>query len=84
MHPDIIPNPTFARTSAYKLTLMLMSVYMPESLIIPAWAQHREASVIRRQWCKKFGLLEGDKYDIGMEGAFLVVMGGIGVGLTDD
>lgn len=62
---------------------MVISIFMPESTILPAFAQWREAREIRKKWCDNFHITEGDPFDIGMEGGFFVVMGGIGVGTQD-
>lgn len=83
IHPDIIPNPSVTRTSLYKITLLVISVFMPESTILPAYAQRREAKQIRKAWCAKFGIEKGDPHDIGDEGGFLVMMGGVSVGEQD-
>lgn len=83
VHPDIIPNPTSLRTSLYKITLMVLSVFMAESTMLMAYGQWREARSVRKAWLDHFGLKKGKEGDIGMEGGFFVVMGGIAVGEID-
>lgn len=80
VHPEIIPKPTTWRTFVNKMTLMVFCIFVPEATIMPAYSQRKEAKRIRNVWLSHWKIDTGDRYDIGLEGAFFVVMGGIGVG----
>lgn len=84
VHPNIIAKPSVWRTSVYKITMMVVSVCLPEGLILCAYGQLRQAMRVRHAWLTHFGIKKGDKGDIGIGGGFFVVMGGIAAGEKGD
>lgn len=77
IHPNIIPNPTGWRQAKYKLFWTGVCVGLPEAIVMCAYGQWSKAKSIRKAWTAKY---PDAVDDIGMEGGFFVVMGGISVG----
>ena len=75
VHPNVVADAGTASRFLYKATMMLVSIVIPEGLILCAYGQRREARRIYQAWQEKFKDSE-DKGYLGMDGAFFVVMGG--------
>ena len=73
VHPDIIVDATPLSRLVYKATWMLVSITVPEGIIMCAISQLNQARRINKAWREKFGN-NCDYLDL--DGAFFVVMGG--------
>lgn len=71
VHPDINPRSTLGCRLWYKCVLIVLAVLVPEGLLVCAFGQWREAKKIEQAWRQK-----GFGDELGMDGAFFVVMGG--------
>lgn len=87
VHPNIMPGVSSDFRRYYKFMFMLVSLIVPEGVIVCAFGQWRTAKQIHVAWRKKLGLPEltwvdtllfwqTDNDGLDMEGAFFVVMGG--------
>ena len=75
VHPNVIVDATPLSRFVYKATMMLVSVVIPEGVMMCAIGQLREARRINQAWRRKFKDPKEKAY-LGMDGAFFVVMGG--------
>lgn len=73
VHPNIIVDATERHRIFYKTVLMIISILVPEGVILCAYGQRREALRLHKAWQRKYP--EQRDY-LGMDGAFFVVMGG--------
>ncbi|KAF8245692.1 hypothetical protein K440DRAFT_662632 [Wilcoxina mikolae CBS 423.85] len=78
MHPNINPNPNapFSDRILHKLFWAILATLIPELVLLRACSQWLEAKELQRVWCEEFGITAGSKDDIGVEGAYFVLMGG--------
>jgi hypothetical protein len=77
VHPDIIPNPTTLRITIRRVVWMFWALFTPELIVGSACVQRKNAKLVHDTWCAHFGIKPGSSQDnMGMEGAFFVVMGG--------
>lgn len=74
VHPNIIPKSTPGCRLWYKFVLMVLAVLVPEGLLVCAFGQWREAKRLEQAWRQRAP--EGFEGQLGMSGAFFVVMGG--------
>lgn len=74
VHPDINPRSTWGCRLWYKFVLMVLAVLVPEGLLVCAFGQWREAKKLDQAWRENAPPGFGD--ELGMDGAFFVVMGG--------
>lgn len=80
VHPDVIANKTsrgYLISGGYG---MVAALACPEMVVSNALHQWRSAKRLHAEWCKWTGIPMGSKNDIGMEGAFFVIMRGCSVG----
>ncbi|KAL0631337.1 hypothetical protein Q9L58_009799 [Maublancomyces gigas] len=77
IHPNIIPNPTGWRQAKYKMFWTAICVGLPEAIVMCAFGQWCKAKSMRKAWIAQY---PDPADDIGMEGGFFVVMGGVTVG----
>ena len=75
VHPNIIVDATPRTRFVYKATMMLVSIVVPEGVIMCAIGQLREARRINKAWRERFKDPKDQGY-LDMDGAFFVVMGG--------
>lgn len=68
----------------YKITFMLDALFVPEIVVCNSVHQWREAHRVHDAWCSLTGIEKGSRQDIGLEGAFFVLMGGCTVGGISD
>jgi hypothetical protein len=73
VHPNIIVDASPWYRFFYKAILMLVSIIVPEGVILCSFGQWKLARKLYTEWQKKF---PDNKYYLGMDGAFFVVMGG--------
>lgn len=87
VHPNIMPGVSSDYRRYYKFMFMLVSLIVPEGVIVCAFGQWRTAKQIHAAWRKELGLPELTWVDtllfwrtsddgLDLEGAFFVVMGG--------
>lgn len=92
VHPNIMPGVSSDYRTYYKFMFMLVSLIVPEGVIVCAFGQWRTAKQIHAAWRKQLGLPELTWVDtllfwrtsddgLDLEGAFFVVMGGFVVNL---
>lgn len=74
VHPDINPRTTWGCRLWYKFVLMVLAVLVPQGLLVCAFGQWREAKKLEQAWRQKAP--PEFKDELGMDGAFFVVMGG--------
>lgn len=74
VHPDINPRSTWGCRLWYKFVLMVLAVLVPEGLLVCAFGQWREAKKLEQAW--RQNAPPGLEDELGMDGAFFVVMGG--------
>lgn len=74
VHPDINPKSTWGCRFWYKFVLMFLAVVVPEGLLVCAFGQWREAKRLEKAWREMAP--QGLEKELGMDGAFFVVMGG--------
>ncbi|KAI5839471.1 hypothetical protein DFP73DRAFT_483822, partial [Morchella snyderi] len=83
VHPNINVRATWGARLWYKCVLMVLSVIVPEGLLVCAFGQFFEARMLKKAWEEKMKS-SGKEKDIvnklGMNEAFFIVMGGF---LTD-
>lgn len=82
VHADINAKSTWGCRLWYKCVLMVLAVLVPEGLLICAFGQYREAKRLERAWRMKVDPKHGSQ--LGMDGAFFVVMGGFVVRTSED
>lgn len=94
VHTNIIAGGSVWNRFLYKAVMMIVSVIVPEGIIMCAFGQWREARKLQKAWNKKhppkptswFGWLKfwGDSDEpFGMDVAFFVVMGGFVIDKSD-
>lgn len=76
MHPDVVANKTKLGRLICKVSWMVVLLFMPQFVVSKSVHQWRDARRIHLEWCNLTGVAMGCKEDIGMEGAFFVIMGG--------
>lgn len=84
LHPDVVVNKTTLGCLIYKMTFMLDTLCAPEIVVSNSIHQWREAHRVHAAWLSLTQVEKGSKEDIGLEGAFFVVMGGCTVGGMKD
>lgn len=84
VHPDVVANKTILGHLIYKTSWMMTALVVPEIVVSNSFHQWREAKRVHAKWCTLSGIKKGSKEDMGMEGAFFVVMGGCTIGGIDD
>ncbi|KAI5777140.1 hypothetical protein EDC01DRAFT_624397, partial [Geopyxis carbonaria] len=75
VHPNIIPNVSTWDRVFYRAILTIVSIVVPEGMIMCAYSQWLEAKEIKEHW-ESYLDSEDDRDYLGMDGAFFVVMGG--------
>ncbi|KAI5850544.1 hypothetical protein DFP73DRAFT_539860 [Morchella snyderi] len=84
IHDDVIVNGTPFSRLLSKVQWMLYAFLAPESVIISAYKQWKQARDLHADFCKKRGIDRGSPRDsLGIEGAFFVIMGGFSGGEMD-
>ncbi|KAF8242586.1 hypothetical protein K440DRAFT_497843, partial [Wilcoxina mikolae CBS 423.85] len=73
IHPNIIVDATDSQRIVYKAVLMVISILVPEVVILCAVGQRREALKLYESWKQQY---PDQRYYLGMEGTIFVVMGG--------
>lgn len=76
MHPNIIPGVSGWCRFYYKAVLMLVSILIPEGVLICAMGQYRDAKALRKAWRQCDKIPPHSKHMMDMQVAFFVVMGG--------
>ena len=76
IHPNVIVGASPWDRFYYKATLMVVSIIVPEWLILCAYGQWRKARELHKAWQEQFKADKESKNYLGMDGAFFVVMGG--------
>lgn len=84
VHPDIVGKKTKGGYLFFKTNMMIAALIMPEVVVMVSFHQWREAKRVHAAWRSLTETEKGSENDIGLGGAFFVVMGGCTVsGISD-
>ncbi|KAI5839748.1 hypothetical protein DFP73DRAFT_613638 [Morchella snyderi] len=85
IHPNIRINTSTIRRGLNKIQLVIIGMFFPESMLLAALIDHREARRFRSEWQKRNETSsESSKHIFDMEGSYFVHMGGYSVGKVED
>lgn len=80
VQPDVVANKTALGHLIHKTNWMLAALFVPEIVVSNSFHQWREAHRLYAAWRSMTNVKKGSKNDMGLEGAFFVVMGGCTIG----